>query len=105
MAADGDAVGGAYGSSNERVATYCRVLQEWGENVYLGKMYICLVYTWWMSFETTPVTGSLVSVADNLCTAEFDTLFQDIVDCLTLELGRISDLYGHVRPQTPHYLP
>ena len=47
------------------------------------KMYICLVYTWWMSFETAPVTGSLVSVADNLRTAEFDTLFQDITDCLT----------------------
>ena len=36
VAADGDAVGGAYGSSNERVAVHCRVLLEWGENVYLS---------------------------------------------------------------------
>ena len=75
MAADSDAVGGAYGSSNERVAAHCRVLLEWRGN------YICLAYTWWMSFETAPVTGSLVSVAPNLRVAEFGTLFQDIADC------------------------
>ena len=37
------------------------------------KLYICPVYTWWISFETVPVTGSLVSVAANLCVAEFGT--------------------------------
>ena len=35
------------------------------------KMYICLVYTWRMSFETAPVTGSLVSVTANLRMAGF----------------------------------
>ena len=34
------------------------------------------------SFETAPVTGSLASVTANLRVAEFDTLFQDIADCL-----------------------
>ena len=43
-------------------------------------LYICLVYTWWISFETALVTWSLVSVAANLRVAEFGTLFLDIVD-------------------------
>ena len=52
-------------------AWLCTVVFFWSGK----KLYICLVYTWWMSFETAPVTGSLVSVADNLRTAEFDTFF------------------------------
>ena len=36
MASDSDAVGGAYGSSNERMAAHCRALLEWGETVYLS---------------------------------------------------------------------
>ena len=58
-------------------AWLCTVVLFWSGE----KMYICLVYTWWMSFETIPLTGSLVSVAANLRLDEFDTLFQDIVDC------------------------
>ena len=45
-----------------------------------GKLYICPVYTWWISFETAPVTESLVSVAAHLRVAEFVTLFLDIAD-------------------------
>ena len=75
MAADSDAVVGAYGSPNERVVAHCRVLLEWGETVYLS----CV--TWRMSFETAPVTESLVSVTANLRMAEFGTLFKDIADC------------------------
>ena len=55
----------------------CTVVFFWSGD----KLYICLVYPWRMSFETAPVTGSLVSVAANLRVAEFGTLFQDIVDC------------------------
>ena len=30
------------------------------------KLYICPAYTWWISFETALVNGSLVSVAANI---------------------------------------
>ena len=50
------------------------------------KLYICPLYTWWISFETTPVTGSLVSVAANLYVAEVGTLFLDIVDSFALAI-------------------
>ena len=40
MAADCDAVGGDYGSSNERVAAYCCVVLEWGETVYLSCVHL-----------------------------------------------------------------
>ena len=36
VAADSDAVGGAYGSYNERVAAHCRVLLEWGTHAWTG---------------------------------------------------------------------
>ena len=40
VAADSDAVGGASGSSNERVAVHCHVLLEWGETVYLSCVHL-----------------------------------------------------------------
>ena len=40
MDADSDAVGGAYGSSNERVAAHFRALLEWGETVYLSCVHL-----------------------------------------------------------------
>ena len=40
VAADSDAVGGAYCSSNERVTAHCRVLLEWGETVYLSCVHL-----------------------------------------------------------------
>ena len=58
-------------------AWLCTVVFFWSGE----KLYICLAYTWRISFKTAPVTGSFVSVAANLRVAEFGTLFQDIADC------------------------
>ena len=38
------------------------------------------VYTWWDSFETAPVTGSLLSVAADRCLAGFGDLFLRLVN-------------------------
>ena len=40
MAADSVAVGGAYGSSNERADALRRVLLEWGETVYMSCVHL-----------------------------------------------------------------
>ena len=45
-----------------------------------GKLYMCPVCTWWDSFETAPVTGSLLSVAANRRFAEICDLFLRVVD-------------------------
>ena len=45
MAADSVAVGGAYGSSNERALAHCRVLLECQENVYVSCVHL-VEFTW-----------------------------------------------------------
>ena len=71
MTADSDTVGGAYGSSCEHVAAHSC-------SSGVGRNCISVL----SSFETAPVTGSLIFVVAYLSLAEFGTLFQDIVDCL-----------------------
>ena len=58
MAAASVTVGGAWGSSNESALAHRHVLRQEQESVYM-----CPVFTWWTSLETTPVTGSLLDVA------------------------------------------
>ena len=85
--------GGGGGGRLER-AEWSLIVPQWvgfmappmrmcGDTVMLfwsGKLYTCPVYTWWDSFETAPVTGSLLSVAANHRFAEMCDLFLRVVD-------------------------
>ena len=55
----------------------------------VGKLYMCLVYTWWDSFEIAPVTGSLLSVTPYRLFAEFCDLFLHVVDSFARDLREI----------------
>ena len=87
MAAASVTVGGAWGSSNESA---------------LESVYMCPVFTWWTSLETTPVTGSLLFAApgcrlSDICAREIVLhVWRDSADLLLSEGSECVGLFFEI---------